>query len=56
MSKPQPAPKRLAADESAPQIDAETQRILEERLERDEPSDPWPVVKQRILKRRRPSS
>lgn len=39
------------ADESVP-ISPEVEQILRERLARDEPSDPWPVVKRRILERR----
>ena len=46
-------PARLDA-EQPDQMDPETARILAERLARDEPSDPWPVVKKRILDSRRP--
>ena len=54
MSKPAHAPAR--PDTKQPdQVDPETVRILRERLEHDEPSDPWPVVKKRILQSRRPS-
>ena len=38
------------------QVDTEAARILAQRLERDEPSDPWPVVKKRILESRRPKA
>ena len=54
MSKPERLPARPAA-KRPDQVDPETARILAERLERDEPSDPWPVVKKRILDSLRPA-
>jgi hypothetical protein len=54
MSKPARIPTRPDAEQSD-QVDPETARILAERLERDEPSEPWPVVKKRILESRRPA-
>ncbi len=51
-SKPQSIPTRPDAERPQPQLDAETQRTLEERLERDEPSEPWAAVKKRILERK----
>lgn len=52
--KPQRVPARPDG-EKPEQVDPETARILAERLERDEPSEPWPVVKKRILDSRRPA-
>ena len=49
--KPAPSPTRPDAEPEQP-LGAETRRILEERLARDEPSEPWAVVKKRILERK----
>lgn len=56
MSKPAHVPTSHDTQPPERQIDADTARILAERLERDEPSDPWPVVKKRILDSRRPKA
>ena len=38
--------------EQSERLDEETKRILAERLELNEPAEPWAVVKKRILERK----
>ena len=51
MRNPERLPVRPEAEQPE-RLDPETERILRERMSRDEPSEPWSVVKKRILERK----